>query len=157
MQETREDIVDLAVGIGRVRWGDDRETVLRHYPGAGLAKAREGVDPATGRRVSVPAGLRIKPFLRLGPTSLWATVRFGPEGVSEVTLSPEFDEAPDIPTPNALAGDLCGRLGVGPVDPQKISQAWRRGAVEVELWLEHDDFSITILVAGPGERRPGEE
>jgi len=30
-----------------------------------------------------------------------------------------------------------------------MTQAWRRGAVQVELSLWHDDFSITIEPAGP--------
>jgi hypothetical protein len=155
----REDTVDLAVGIGRVRWRDDREAVLRQYPGAGLARPRVGVDPATGRRISVPAGLLIEPFLESGSLPLGATVRFGPEGVSEVSLSPRFEEVPDIPALIAQVGELCRRLGVGPVDPEETTLAWRRGEVEVELALGHDDFSITISAgrAADAEARSSEQ
>ena len=62
----QDDTVDLAAGIGRIRWADDSETVLGHYPGARPTKPRDGVDPATGRRILTPVGLLIKPFLQLG-------------------------------------------------------------------------------------------
>ena len=62
----QDDTVDLGAGIGRIRWGDDGETVLGHYPGARPTKPRDGVDPATGRRISTPVGLLIKPLPSVG-------------------------------------------------------------------------------------------
>jgi hypothetical protein len=145
----RDDTLDLAAGIGRIRWGDDTETVLAHYPGATPTKPREGVDPATGRRISIPAGLRMAPFLQWGAIRLWATAHFGPEGVIEVSLSPDYEKTPTPEAVLAQARELCARLGVGPVDPGKLTQSWRHGAFEVGLLLEHDDFSITIAVSRP--------
>lgn len=142
----QDETVDLAVGIGRIRWGDDSETVLARYPDARPTKPRAGVDPATGRRNSIPVGLGIHPFLQLGSLRLWATAHFGPRGVTEVSLHPDREEAWDPPTVVAEVRELCARLGVGPVDPGKMTQSWRYGAVEVELFLEHDDFSIVIAV-----------
>ena len=144
----QDDTVDLALGIGRIRWGDDSQTVLARYPGARPTKPREGVEPATGRRISIPVGLRIQPLLQLGSLRLWATAHFGSGGVTEVSLHPDNEEAVDPPAVLAQARELCARLGVGPVDPGKMTQSWGHGAVEVELFLEHDDFSITIAVLG---------
>lgn len=94
------------------------ETTARPFwataPGAWATKPRDGVDPATGRRISTPVGLLIKPFLQFGSRRLWATAHFGPGGAIDASLHPDSEEAADSLALVAQARDVCTRLGVGP-------------------------------------------
>lgn len=138
----RAETENLAEGLGRARWGDSEPMVRSLYPGAITHIRDEERKHLRGQVVMAPPAPLVDDLVPgYGGVRVGAMLEFDDAGLKAITLLPRWDE-PRADLRGCLAR-LAERLRFGPVT-ERQEQEWRVGGARVELFLERDDFLLTI-------------
>ena len=83
----REDTFDVAVGVGRLRWGDRPQDATSQYPDS-MIMGGTGVNPLTGAPIPIRPGVMIMDFATVAGVGFAALAEFKDDKLECVELVP---------------------------------------------------------------------
>jgi hypothetical protein len=148
----------LAQGLGVLRWGATREEIKQRVPQARVRGGFRGRNPATGEEFVIPEGLEVPDFVEPKPgVRVRATLEFERERLACISLATHCHAEPtDDPSLLRLTAQLVRQeaqlvadfLELGPVRADLAVQGWQLDGVEVQLYLDSDDFEFELRGEG---------